>query len=171
MTLRIFTTGGTFDKHYDAIAGSLTFDKTHLPGLLEQARISSDVSTQELMLIDSLDMNDSHRQTILEACRGATEDQLVIVHGTDTMAQTAAVLGTAGLAKTIVLTGAMVPAEVASSDAMFNLGYAIACAQQLGHGVWVAMNAAVHPWQTVRKNRAAGVFESLPPGGTTPAPR
>ncbi len=160
MTLRILATGGTFDKHYDPIRGELTFAQTHLPALVAQARLAGEVYCETVMLIDSLEMDDGHRQSVLAACRAATEPAIVIVHGTDTMVETAAVVGRASLPKTIVLTGAMVPAEVQGSDALFNLGYAIACARALPPGTWVAMNGVAHRWDRVRKNRALGVFEA-----------
>jgi L-asparaginase len=160
MALRIITTGGTFDKHYNPIAGSLVFADTHLREITARMRLVDPVITQTLMLIDSLDMHDSHREQILQACVASPETQIVIIHGTDTMAETGRVLGAALLQKTIVLTGAMVPYEVTGSDAMFNLGFALGVATQTTAGVYIAMNARVHPWQTVHKNRTLGLFES-----------
>jgi L-asparaginase len=164
MSLRILATGGTFDKHYDPVAGRLAFAQSHLPQLLEQARVLGPVQVQVLMMIDSLEMLPSHREQVLDACRAATETELVVIHGTDTMVQTAAVLGRTGLAKTIVLTGAMVPCEVNGSDAAFNLGFALACARSLPAGVWIAMNGRAYRWDQVRKNREAGRFEASAPG-------
>jgi L-asparaginase len=160
MALRIITTGGTFDKHYSPIAGSLGFAESHLPQITERMRLVEPIVTQTLMLIDSLEMQDTHREQILRACQESTEDKIVIIHGTDTMAETGRVLGSSSINKTIVLTGAMVPYEVTGSDALFNLGFAIGVARQTPNGVYIAMNARVHPWQTVRKNRGLGVFES-----------
>src|SRR5437763_10501931 len=105
---RIIVTGGTFDKRYDAIKGELTFKETHLPAILEQARVTLPLSLDIRLLIDSLQMTEAHRQEVLEACRESPEGAIVVVHGTDTMVQTAAVVGKAGLGKTIVFTGAMV---------------------------------------------------------------
>jgi len=76
------------------------------------------------------------------------------------MEQTAAVLGQSVHDKTIVLTGAMVPYQFGSSDGMFNLGTALAFAQTLAHGVYLAMNGKCFPWNKVHKNREAGIFES-----------
>lgn len=158
---RIIVTGGTFDKHYDAIKGELTFKNSHLPQILEQARITIPVHIEINQLIDSLHMNDEHRQNVLAACRNAPESHLVVIHGTDTMAETAKVVGEAGLAKTIVFTGAMIPYSVAGSDALFNLGFAMAQAQAQAHGTYVAMNARIFAWDAVRKNRGDGVFEEV----------
>ena len=161
MTLRLIATGGTFDKHYDELNGVLGFSESHLPAVLKRARMTIPVELQLLPLLDSLDMQDADRQRVLEACQAAGEKAIVIVHGTDTMPQTAAVLGAAALGKTVVLTGAMIPYEIANSDALFNLGFACGVAQTLPAGVYVAMNGQVFPWDNVTKNRAAGVFQQL----------
>lgn len=161
MDLRILATGGTFDKRYEPETGVLGFAESQLPRIVERARIAGPVEVQTVMLIDSLEMLDTHRQQVLDACVAAPESAIVVVHGTDTMVETATVLGNAKLPKTIVLTGAMVPYAVEDSDASFNLGAAVAFARSLGQGVWVAMNGVARPWSDVRKNRARGVFESL----------
>jgi L-asparaginase len=161
MSLHLVATGGTFDKHYDPIAGALTFAQSHLPEIVARCRLAQAPSIESLPLLDSLDMQDADRARVLASCRAAAATQIVVVHGTDTMPQTAQVLGAAALAKTIVLTGAMVPFEMRGSDALFNLGFAIACAQHLPPGVYVAMNARVLPWDNVRKNKAQGVFEPM----------
>ena len=163
MNLRILATGGTFDKRYDPITGALGFGETHLHEILARARVPGPLEVEVLMMIDSLDMHDAHRQRVLTACRAAPEQALVVVHGTDTMVATAALLGAAALPKTIVLTGAMVPFALADSDASFNLGAAIGFAHSLPAGVWVAMNGIARPWSNVHKNRERGVFEPLDP--------
>lgn len=164
MTLRIIATGGTFDKHYDEIRGELTFANSHLPEVIQRARITVPLALEVLPLLDSLDMQDDDRTRVLDACSKANENAIVIIHGTDTMRETAQVLGAAALNKTIVLTGAMVPYEIAGSDALFNFGFAAGVAQTLPAGVYVAMNGQVFPWDRVRKNRAAGVFETASGG-------
>ena len=161
MSIRIIITGGTFDKQYDEIRGSLTFKDSHLPEILKFVRCSVPIELELNQLIDSLDMHTSNRLKVLESCRRASEDQIVITHGTDTMVETAAVLGEAGLAKTIVLTGAMVPYVFSSSDAVFNLGCAVTAVQLRPHGVFISMNGRVFAWDKVRKNRELGVFEPL----------
>lgn len=159
--LRILSTGGTFEKSYDPIKGSLGFSTSHLNDICAQARLLDTIAIEVVMLIDSLDMNDGHREQLLEACRAAPESRLVIIHGTDTLAQSAQTLGKAQLAKTIVLTGAMVPFDVTRSDALFNLGFAIAAARLQPHGVQIAMNGQLFAWNAVRKNREAGRFEDV----------
>jgi L-asparaginase len=160
MSFRIITTGGTFDKRYNPLQGSLGFDKSHLQDITQRMRLVDPIATQTLMLIDSLDMQASHREQILQACVASAEERIVIIHGTDTMAETGQVLGAATLRKTIVITGAMVPYDITGSDALFNLGYALGVAAHQAHGVYIAMNARTHPWQSARKNRSLGVFES-----------
>ncbi len=161
MSLHIIATGGTFDKHYDPVSGALTFGQSVLPAALARARIKTACTFESLMMLDSLDMKDSHRQQILAACSRSAQEKIVIVHGTDTMTETASVLGQARLACCIVLTGAMVPYDIVDSDALFNLGFALAAAGLLPHGVYIAMNGTLFPWDDVRKNRQAGVFERL----------
>lgn len=158
-SIRIFVTGGTFDKEYNELTGELFFKQTHVPDMLRLGRSHLRLTVETLLMIDSLQMTDADRQLILERCRECSEQHIVITHGTDTMEQTAAVLGKGLPGKTIVLTGAMVPYTFGSSDGMFNLGTALAFVQTLGHGVYVAMNGKYFAWNRVRKNRAAGVFE------------
>lgn len=161
MTLRIVATGGTFDKHYNELTGVLGFSDSHLPAVIARTRMTVPVELDVLPLLDSLDMQDADRARVLAACQRAQENAIVIIHGTDTMRETAAVLGAANLGKTIVLTGAMIPYEIANSDALFNLGVAVGVAQVLPAGVYVAMNGQVFPWDNVQKNKSAGVFQTL----------
>lgn len=159
MTLRVIATGGTFDKTYDPLTGELIFSESCIPDLIRNARLADTINFQPLFALDSLEMQDVHRQQILDACRASAEHQIVIVHGTDTMDATAEVLGKAALTHTIVLTGAMLPQRVANSDAQFNLGFAFAAATLLPLGVYVAMNAQIFNWNEVKKNRDLGKFE------------
>jgi len=157
--LRILVTGGTFDKDYHELEGRLFFRETHVQEMLRLGRSRLAITVETLMLIDSLDMTDADRERILATCRSSSEDRIVITHGTDTMEHTARIIGAAGIAKTIVLTGAMVPYTFGSSDGLFNLGSALAFAQALQHGTYVAMNGRCFRWDDVRKNRSSGVFE------------
>ncbi len=140
MAIRIFVTGGTFDKKYDELTAKLVFEESHLPEMLRLGRCRLDVSIRTLMMIDSLDMTDADRAIIVESCRACAETQIVVTHGTDTMVETARALAAAGTGKTIVLTGAMVPYAFGSSDGMFNLGSALSFAQVLPPGVYVALH-------------------------------
>jgi L-asparaginase len=160
--IRVFVTGGTFDKEYDELTGRLYFKATHLEEMLRLARCRIDVSLETLMMKDSLDLTDADRAVVVERCRRAAEARLVVTHGTDTMADTARALHAAGIGKTVVLTGAMIPYAFGSSDGLFNLGSALSFAQVLPPGVYVAMNGRVFPGDRVRKNRDSGIFEEMP---------
>lgn len=157
--IRILVTGGTFDKEYNELTGELFFKHTHVPDMLRLGRSHLHTSVETLFMMDSLQMTSGDRELILARCRECAESHIVITHGTDTMEDTAAVLGQTLSGKTIVLTGAMVPYTFGSSDGMFNLGTALAFVQTLSPGVYVAMNGKCFPWNRVRKNRNAGVFE------------
>ena len=161
--IRIFVIGGTFDKEYHELTGTLAFKDTHLPEMLRLGRSRVDVSIDTLMMIDSLDMTDADRALIVHRCRAASEPRILITHGTDTMVETARALAAAFPAgdKTIVLTGAMIPYAFGSSDGLFNLGSALSFVQVLPPGVYIAMNGRSFPADRVRKNRDTGVFESL----------
>lgn len=160
MPIRILVTGGTFDKEYNELNGTLAFNRTHLDDMLQRGRCRLDVSIEVLMMVDSLDMTDAERARIVQACRHCEEQRVVITHGTDTMVETAQALAAGVPHKTVVLTGAMVPYAFGSSDGLFNLGSALSFVQALPPGVYVAMNGRVFPWNNVKKNRAIGVFEA-----------
>jgi L-asparaginase len=157
--IRIFITGGTFDKEYNELTGELYFKDSHLPEMLKLGRSNLDLEVRTLMMIDSLQMTDDDRQIILQHCRHAPESRIVITHGTDTMVETADVLARGLAGKTVVLTGAMIPYKFGSSDGLFNLGSALAFSQTLPPGVYIAMNGRYFLWDRVRKNRKTGVFE------------
>jgi L-asparaginase len=161
MSVRIFVTGGTFDKEYDELTGTLYFKTTHIQEMLQRGRCHLDLSIDVLMMLDSLELTDAHRASIVQACRDCGESQIVISHGTDTMTLTAAALALGVPNKTIVLTGAMVPYAFGSSDGLFNLGSALSFVQTLAPGVYVAMNGRCFRWDNVRKNRDVGVFEAI----------
>ncbi|HEY6952637.1 MAG TPA: asparaginase domain-containing protein [Bacteroidota bacterium] len=161
MAIRIFVTGGTFDKEYNEIDGKLFFKDTHLPEMLRLGRSRVNVDIRTLMLIDSLEMTDNDRQSILEQCRKAKEERIIVTHGTDTMESTARILGASIKDKTVVLTGAMIPYKFGSSDGLFNLGSALAFVQTLAPGVYVAMNGRYFTWDNVKKNKKTGEFEEI----------
>ncbi len=161
MTVKIFVTGGTFDKEYNELNGELYFKDTHLYEMLELGRNKVDVDIKPLSMTDSLDMTDAYKQNIIENCKKAKEDKILITHGTSRMVQTAQVLGKSIKNKTIVLTGAMIPYKFGSSDGLFNLGSALAFAQCLPHGVYIAMNGRYFAWDNVKKNEETGKFEEI----------
>jgi L-asparaginase len=161
MSIRIFVTGGTFDKEYDEITGKLFFKDTHMREILDLGRAKTDVSIRTLMMVDSLDMTDSDRKLILDNCKQTEGDQILITHGTDTMTDTAKVIATGKLDKTIVLTGAMIPFKFGTSDGLFNLGGAMGFVQSLPHGVYIVMNGRCFDYDKVKKNKKTGIFETL----------
>ena len=119
--IKIFVTGGTFDKDYDEKNGKMFFKKTHMSEILALGRSRVDVDIETLMMIDSLDMTDKDRSLIVDSCVNAKEDQIIITHGTDTMTKTAMEIGQKNLKKTIVITGAMIPYKFGTSDGLFNI--------------------------------------------------
>ncbi len=159
--VRIFVTGGTFDKEYNELNGQLFFKDTHIQEILKLGRCKVDLSIRTLMLVDSLEMTDTDRNIILESCKRAEEERIIITHGTDTMTNTAKVLAENTEGKTIVITGAMIPYKFGSSDGLFNLGSALAFAQTLPHGIYIAMNGRCFKWDNVKKNRQTGYFEEI----------
>ncbi len=161
MFIRIFITGGTFDKEYNELNGELFFKDTHLSEMLKIARSRLNVDVRTLMMIDSLDMADSDRETIANNCKNSKEDKILITHGTDTMIETATVIAKKVKDKTIVLTGAMIPYTFGSSDGLFNLGASLAAVQTLPHGVYICMNGIIFQYNKVKKNKKTGFFEDI----------
>lgn len=159
MSIRIIVTGGTFDKEYNMINGSLHFDETHLPEILKLGRCTVDYSIRTIMMIDSLEMTDDDRAIILNSAKKCKQEKIIITHGTDTMTETAHYIADAKIDKTIILIGAMIPYKFGASDALFNLGSAVAYAQTLPVGVYVVMNGKYHKWNEVVKNKKTGFFE------------
>lgn len=161
MSIRIFVTGGTFDKEYDEVRGCLEFQDTHVQEMLRLGRCQLEVSIRTLMMVDSLDMSDEDRDLIVDNCKRCDEKQIIVTHGTDTMVETARCIARQINDKTVVLTGAMIPYAFGSSDGLFNLGSALSFVQTLPAGVYIAMNGRFFTADNVRKNREAGMFEPL----------
>ena len=161
MQIRLFITGGTFDKEYNELNGKLFFEDTHVPEMLDLGRCKLDVNIRTLMMIDSLEMSDEDRDIIAHNCVQCDEEKIVITHGTDTMVETAKILAEKITDKTIVLTGAMIPYKFGSSDGLFNLGAALAYVQTLPTGIYIVMNGKYFNWNNVRKNKELGLFEAL----------
>ncbi len=161
MSIRIFVTGGTFDKEYNELTGQLFFQDTHLPEMVKLGRCRLAVDVRTLMMIDSLEMTEMDRELIARHCQEADEHMIIITHGTDTMADTAEVLARTVKDKTVVITGAMIPYKFGSSDGLFNLGSALAFVQTLPPGVYVAMNGKYFHAGNVKKNKLTGEFEEL----------
>jgi len=161
MTIKILVTGGTFDKEYDPLTGQLYFNETHVPEMLRLGRSRLHTHIKRILMIDSLNMTETDRKKILHECQTSLEDKILITHGTDTMTETAKLLGQHIKDKTIILTGAMIPYAFGSSDGLFNLGSALAFLQILPAGVYISMNGKYFHWNNVRKNKDVGLFEEI----------
>ena len=160
--IQLFVTGGTFDKEYNYINGELYFKDTHLHEMFSRGRCTLDIDIKTLMMVDSLEMNETDRGNIVHNCTRVIGDKIIITHGTDTMVETAKIIADHNINKTIILTGAMIPyAFGTSSDGFFNLGSSLAFVQTLPHGVYVVMNGQYFNWNEVRKNKGTGYFENL----------
>jgi L-asparaginase len=161
MSIRILVTGGTFDKEYDEINGKLDFEETHVPEMLKLGRNTVPTEVRTIMMIDSLEMTDADREVIIHNIKNVPEKNIIVTHGTDTMAETAAYIAKENIDKTIVLTGAMIPYKFGSSDGFYNLGSAMAFVQVLSAGVYVVMNGRYYNWNNVKKNKKTGFFEEV----------
>ena len=159
--IKIFSTGGTFDKEFNEITGELFFKKTQLYELLELGRSKLDVKIETLMMVDSLKMSNTERQYIVDKCKNEKTNNIIITHGTDTMVKTAELIANQITDKTIILTGAMIPIKFGSSDGLFNLGSAMSFVQVLEPGVYITMNGRYFNYDNVRKNKKLGVFEKI----------
>ena len=159
--IKIFITGGTFDKEYNEITGKLYFKNSHMYELLDLGRSKLDVDVETLMMVDSIDMSDTERHYIVQKCIDESSQQIVITHGTDTMVKTAGLLAEANIKKNIILTGAMIPVKFGSSDGLFNMGSALSFVQALPIGVYIAMNGQIFNHMNVKKNIKLGIFEEL----------
>ena len=159
--IKIFATGGTFDKEYDEISGKLFFKETHLHELLNLGRSQLNVKIETLMMVDSLEMTNSEKNCIVEKCKKEKTNRIIITHGTDTMVDTANLIAKHIHDKTIILTGAMIPIKFGSSDGLFNLGSALSFIQVIKPGVYITMNGRYFKWDNVSKNKKIGVFERI----------
>ena len=162
MYVRVIETGGTINKEYKPLEGKLGFNNFHLESMLQRARVTQDYTVESLFLMDSLEMEDKHREKIAQRCKSAPEDHILIGHGTDTMVETGKYIASKNIDKTIVLFGSMIPYKYFHSDALFNMGFAFATVQNLPKGVYIAMNGQVFDVFKVEKNMKEGKFESTP---------
>lgn len=160
MYIRFITTGGTIDKIYFDALSDYEIGDSPLQSILAEGLVEFDFDIVPLLKKDSLAMTDDDRARLRDYIEKDDASLYVITHGTDTMSETAESLqGIEG--KTIVLTGALTPARFRTTDAVFNVGMAVAAAQVSGPGVYIAMSGQVFEAGAVRKNRAQNRFESL----------
>lgn len=161
MFIRFLTTGGTIDKIYFDELSRFEVGESQVQHILHEGLVQIDYDVVPLLHKDSLEMTDADRVMLREYIANDDAERYVITHGTDSMVQTADVL-TALTGKTIVLTGALTPARFRSTDAVFNVGMAVAAAEVATPGVYIAMSGQVFEAGKVRKNRDENRFESLP---------
>jgi L-asparaginase len=159
-SLAVFTTGGTIDKIYFDALSEFQVGETALGSILREANVGFGFTITSLMRKDSLDMTPDDRAAVRDAVIACPARRILVTHGTDTMIDTARALGDVG-DRTVVFTGAMQPASLRSSDAVFNVGFAIGAARLLPPGVYLAMNGEVFDPANIRKNRDAMRFEPV----------
>mgnify|MGYP001239404489 CR=1 FL=1 len=160
MNIKIFTCGGTFEKVYNPISGELGFKDSCIPNIIKRSRITTKVDFEELFFKDSLDMDNEDRLIIAHRIKTEPIKNIVVVHGTDTMVQTAQTIRKhTSRDKVVVITGAMLPFSIKESDAMFNFGGAFIATQALEPGIWISMNGQIFKSDDVEKNTRKGIFE------------
>jgi L-asparaginase len=162
--MKIMNTGGTFNKVYDPISGTLDvpYDNEAIEEIVES--FAYDVEIAGMLYKDSLEMTDEDRQQLIDIIDVDDEEVYVIVHGTDTMDLTAAALAAwmeeDEEERVIVLTGAMVPYSIDKAEASVNLGMALGyAATQPAPGVYICMSGIIAPYDRIRKNKEEGIFE------------
>lgn len=160
MYIRFISTGGTIDKVYFDALSQFEVGDSQLEYILTEGLAAFDYDVVPLFRKDSLELTDEDRQELRDFIAANDASRFVITHGTDTMVQTAAVIsGIAG--KSIVLTGSLSPARFKGTDAIFNVGLAVAAVQIVKPGVYIAMNGQVFAADQVRKNRGENRFEEI----------
>ena len=160
LKIKIFSVGGTIDKIYFDAKSTYEVGPPNISTVLSELSLNIDYSVSSLFQKDSLEMTDADREIIFNHVRDAEEDLIIITHGTDTMVDTAKVLSEIK-DKTIVLTGALEPALFKTSDAIFNIGCAIAAIQSLPANVYIAMNGQIFLHDNVVKDLENNRFVSI----------
>ena len=161
MRIRILSTGGTIDKVYFDAKSEFEVGSPQAGILLSEANVSFDYEVISLMRKDSLELTDEDRAAIRDAIIRDPCERIVVTHGTDTMVQTGRFLQQGVDGKVVVLTGSLQPAGQRVTDAIFNVGFAVAAVQLLPEGVWIAMNGRIHDPAITRKNARANRFERV----------
>jgi len=148
-------------KKYNELSGDLIFDKTHIVDMLNRSRCMTETLSEVIFLKDSLDIDTQDRDLIINKCNESLSEKILITHGTDTIVETAKQIQSFNMAKTIVLTGSMIPYSISDSDALFNLGFAFSAVQTLKAGVYVCMNGKIFTADKVKKNTSVGIFDEI----------
>ena len=158
MNIAILTTGGTSDKIYFDANSEYSIGEPCISSILDEGNVTSEFRIKSILKKDSLDINQKERELIKKSVIECEEERIIIIHGTDTMVETAKFLEEIK-DKTIVLTGSMQPARFKKTDAIFNSGFAFAAALSLENGIYIAMNGRIFNSSNVRKNIDLGRFE------------
>lgn len=161
LKLTILTTGGTIDKIYFDAKSHYQIGEPQIADILRAFRVGFEFDVIPLMKKDSLELTDQDRNLIYETIESNENNCFLITHGTDTMIETAGVLKPLENDNVIVMTGALNPARFIGSDAVFNIGCAVAAAQIAKNGIYIAMNGRVWSPDAVRKNREENRFEEI----------
>jgi L-asparaginase len=164
MFIRFITTGGTIDKIYFDATSQYEVGESNVKHILGDGLVNFDYDIVPMFQKDSLEFTDENRQALKEFIESDDSSLYVITHGTDTMVETAAKLNSIPH-KTILLTGSLSPARFKTTDAIFNIGMAVAAVQSVEPGVYLVMNGQVFAEGEVIKNRAANRFEKIGESG------
>lgn len=160
MPIKIYTVGGTIDKVYFDQKSEYQVGEPEIAEILKEANIAFEYGCESIMRKDSLDLTDEDRQIIFETIKSDENERILITHGTDTMVETAKKLQKIP-GKVIVLTGAISPAKFKTTDAPFNIGFAVAALMLLSPGVYIAMHGRIFSPDGVIKNRKANRFQEI----------
>lgn len=158
MKIIFYTAGGTIDKVYFDSKNSYEVGDSILDEILQEGNITFDYESKVIMQKDSLDLTEKDRNTIYGHIKKETSRYIILTHGTDTMIETAKKLSTIK-DKVVVVTGSISPARFKTSDAAFNIAFAVGAVQTLDDGIYIAMNGRIFHPHNVVKNTEKGVFE------------
>lgn len=159
MKIALVQTGGTIDKDYPHSVKGWAFEigEPAFIQILKNAQHQHEISFHQLCRKDSLDLDSTDRNQISLLCQQLEEKAIIITHGSDTLLKTAAALHNIH-DKIIILTAAMLPEKFKDSDAPFNLGMAIAGAQSLDAGIYLAIHGYLAPWNKFTRDMMTGKY-------------
>lgn len=156
--IKIFAMGGTIDKTvYNYNAGNYVVSNPQAQRIIESSNVTANISIESIVQKDSLELTEQDRLLLRDKIKSDSCIRIVVTHGTDTVPETAKVLSSIS-GKTIVFTGAMLPARFIDSEANFNLGGAVIAAQTLPAGLYLVMHGRVFDPLKVTKDRSKSLF-------------
>ena len=158
--ITVINTGGTFNKRYNPLSGELEVPKDSLA--LDEIIgycYNIDFEVSNIISKDSLEMNDADREFIVKTIKNCKNENIIIVHGTDTIDLTASFIDENIKDKTIVLTGAMLPISINKIEATLNFASAIGFLNaNIKNGIYISMHGSVKNYKKLIKNREIGQF-------------